>query len=205
MQVLRFPTYLIKIIESFLKDRVFHVSIGNSLSSELKINSGVPQGAVLSRAFSYFIQSIPVRHADLDQHDASFIHWQHSRFSFFSFYVIINNLQKASNELCRCFKRLRFRVNGQKSETLFFTRKRASRHRPQMCVKVDGSDVNWNTTIKYLGILLDPKLSYNAHIGFLITKSNKLIHALYPQINRKLKLSIISNQSQIKALSSSSS
>lgn len=188
MYIHKFPTYLVKIVKSFLADRTFQVSIGNSLSAEHQISSGVPQGAVLSPTlFNLFLSDVPTwsdimmaQFAD----DTAILAASHST------KAIINKLEKASKKLCRYFKNWRIRVNGQKSDALLFTRKRALRHLPRKFIQINQSEINWSTSIKYLGMLLDPKLKYDAHIDFLLAKSNKLLRALYPLINRKSKLSL---------------
>jgi hypothetical protein len=39
---------MVKLINSFLQNRVFHAKIGDALSTEREIEAGVPQGSVLS-------------------------------------------------------------------------------------------------------------------------------------------------------------
>ena len=46
--LLKFPLYIIKIIQSFLFKRSFYVSINNHKSKIFQILAGVPQGSVLS-------------------------------------------------------------------------------------------------------------------------------------------------------------
>lgn len=102
--------------------------------------------------------------------------------------AVIEKLQNAANKLCRYFKPWRVRVNGPKSEAILFTRKRANRHRPRSCVSVAGVDVEWGQVIKYLGLILDPKLTFSRHVDSIIVKTDKMIKCLYPLINRGSKL-----------------
>lgn len=44
--------------------------------------------------------------------------------------------------------------------------------------------------VKYLGLTLDPKLTYKDHILYIINKCNILIRTLYPFINRTSALNI---------------
>lgn len=182
-----FPMFLTKIIQSFLFGRTFQVAIGRTLTTEYDVTAGVPQGAVLSPTlFNIFLSDIPTNfQADLAQFadDTALLATSHST------KAIVRKLQMASNRLCGFFHRWRIRVNGPKSESIIFTRKRAARHRPQSCVQVNGVDVTWGRTLKYLGLQLDPKLTFQSHTEFILEKFNKLIKSLYPLIHRNSKLS----------------
>ncbi|GFU09995.1 RNA-directed DNA polymerase from mobile element jockey [Trichonephila clavipes] len=46
----KFPTYLIKIIHSFLENRTFKVKLNNVLPSQRPILASIPQGSILSPA-----------------------------------------------------------------------------------------------------------------------------------------------------------
>lgn len=188
MVALEFPLYLVKMVESFLSNRRFVVSMGQTNSSEKTVDVGVPQGAVLSPTlFNIFLSDIPRKTSEillaLFADDTAGMATSHST------KAIINKLQRFSDSLCRYFRTWRIRVNALKSEAMIFTRKRAIRHRPQKCVKVNGVDVNWNNSATYLGMKLDPKLTYRNHVESRIIKSDKAFKALYPLINRKSKIS----------------
>lgn len=82
------------------------------------------------------------------------------------------------------------RVNGDKSEALLFTRKRATRHVPVDCVTIAESEVPWGQSLKHLGMYLDPRQTYKPHVEYILEKSQKTIRLLYPLINRRSRLSI---------------
>jgi hypothetical protein len=54
------PLAMVKLINSFLQNRVFHAKIGHALSTERAIEAGVPQGSVLSPTlYAIFTADIP--------------------------------------------------------------------------------------------------------------------------------------------------
>lgn len=182
-----FPLHLVKITQSFLKDRSFEVTVGGSTSSIRAVTAGVPQGAVISPTlFNISNSDIPMDNNTeiaMFADDTALLATSHST------PALINKLQKSSDRLSKFFKRWRIRTSGEKSKATIFTRKRAARHRPRKCLKVANVDVTWNTSLKYLGLILDPKLTYSKHIDSILTKTDKLIKSLYPLINRRSKLS----------------
>ena len=46
-------------------------------------------------------------------------------------------------------------------------------------------DISWENNVKYLLIILDPKLNFNNHIPYLLDKINKGIYIMCPLIGRK--------------------
>lgn len=57
-------------------------------------------------------------------------------------------------------------------------------------IKHNGQRINWQPTIKYLGITVDRRLTWNAHITNRIKEANKRFATLYCVFGRKSKLSL---------------
>lgn len=56
-----FPIYIVKLVKSFLEDRMFSVSINGTLSAPKNIPAGAPQGSVLSPTlYNIFIADMPI-------------------------------------------------------------------------------------------------------------------------------------------------
>jgi len=77
-----------------------------------------------------------------------------------------------------------------KQTLFFFTRKRCQSSLPQRSLHLNGTDIKWLDSIKYLGIHLDPKLTFQQHINCTLDKISKTIRILYPFINRRSELSL---------------
>lgn len=183
-----FPIYLIKIIQSFLLNRSFHVYINESKSTTKLIAAGVPQGSCLSPTlYNLFTADVPIL--------------QNCYFAMFaddtallstSTYPqdIVLNLCLAFESLSNYFHRWKIKVNTSKTQTAFFTNRRKQEFLPQNPLYLDGVEIPWKNNIKYLGVILDKKLKYKDHIDYTILKCQKLIKILYPLINRKSKLNL---------------
>ena len=178
--------YLLKIIDSFLSGRRFRVTIGNSTSNFRDMTVGVPQGSVLSPTFfNVYVSDIPVpREVMLAQFaaDSAYLTASHRTST------IQNRLQSVGDKVVRYFNGLGVRVSGPKSAAMIFTRKLAERHQPTRNLTIDGVEVLWTDTVKYLGMRLDRRLTFANHVQGLIERSEKAIRSLYPLINRRSRV-----------------
>lgn len=103
---------------------------------------------------------------------------------------IIANLQSAIEILIKYFTKWKIALNFNKSQAIYFTRKRKSCFIPQNGISVNNAEIEWENNVKYLGLVLDPKLNYRDHVSYIVNKCNVLIRTLYPLINRNSTLSI---------------
>ena len=173
---LSFPIYLTRMIKSFLCNRSFRVRINNFLSTTRKFNYGVPQGAVNS-------PRSPITSMALFADDtALFVSSPKSRF-------IKSNLKKHATTIDNYFNKWKINLNHHKTQALFFTRRRTL-ELPGRNINVFNNQIQWETNVKYLGLYLDKKLTFNKHIEYVIQKAQMGIRILYPLLNRKSELNI---------------
>lgn len=177
------PLYLVKIVQSFITNRTFRVSVKGSFSERHNIPFGVPQGSVLSPTLYNVFTSdvvmvdgvIYVFFAD----DTGFLVTNDDP------KIVTIKLQHAQNELEEYQRRWRIKINPSKSQAIFFTRRRAPHRLPSSMIKVGGMPIPWSKEVTYLGLTLDQKLLFDKHINKSIGKTNGLIKSLYPLINRR--------------------
>ena len=100
----------------------------------------------------------------------------------------MDNMQIALNILFGYFVKWKIKINAEKSQAIFFTRKRSSRNLPNSNLSINDTDIPWSNNVRYLGVFLDRTLTFNAHIVHIITKFNLAIKMLYTLINRKSEL-----------------
>lgn len=183
-----FPKYLTSIISSFLSDRSFRVRVGNDLSDPLPIKFGVPHGAVLSPVlYNIFTADIPVppncRLATFADDTVVMTSSKfHKRIRF--------RLEIAAKKLFRYFHKWKIMLNDEKTEAIFFTR-RKFKQKPNSRdrIKIGSNLLPWKNCIKYLGCHLDPRLTLKEHISKSIAKSIYSLKCLYPLIHRRSTLS----------------
>lgn len=181
------PTYLTKIVMSYLTNRSFKVKINDSFSKLFSIPAGVPQGAVLSPTlYNIFMYDLPhPRECSLYMYaDDSAIMAQSLNPN-----IILRNLESGIKDLKQYFDKWKIKLNIQKSQAAFFTRRRKSCFLPNRQISVEGLNIPWENTLKYLGIILDKNVTFSPHINYLIQKCSNNIRILYPFINRKSRLS----------------
>lgn len=183
----KYPLYLIKNVASFLSERSFNVKIKSSLSDTKHIFWGVPQGAIMSPDLYNIYVSDPPKPPDCTTAfyaDDTAIASSHIRFS-----PINNNLITASVQFLHYFTKWKILINTNKTTLLYIT-KRRTREIPDQSFIMDNTSIEWESKAKYLGVVLDKKLTLQPHIDYTMDKTQKCIRALYSLLNRKSSLSI---------------
>ena len=161
MHNLNFPIYLTKFVQSFLKNRTFKVRINSSFSDAKTIPAGVPQGAVLSPVlFNIFMADIPVNH---NCTSAQFADDVSILFTCKRTASVKKELQQAVKSFAKYVKLWKLKLNPQKSEAIFFTRRRTRKAFPNRKLQVENQDIEWKSSAKYLGFTLDQKLTFKEH------------------------------------------
>jgi hypothetical protein len=71
----------------------------------------------------------------------------------------------------------KMKFNEQKSKMMIITRRRLKIKR-EYKISLNNTLMRQEETIKYLGIIIDKRLNFNAHIDYMTRKRFKLLHAL---------------------------
>lgn len=181
-----YPIYLQKLIKSFLSERNFVVSVDNCHSSTRNILAGLPQGSVLSPTlYSIFTSDFVV----LKNQDAAFYADDSALICNGKVSnAIIKRLQKSLNSAQRFFDKWKIKLNQEKTNAIIFPFNKSPKRIPTIPLVFQGNVINIDDDIKYLGLILDKKLTFGKHVKSICEKAIRCGRALYPLLNRKSTL-----------------
>lgn len=184
----KFPSYLVCLISNYLRNRKFSVNINRSYSDTKQSEAGVPQGSVLGPViFTYFINDIPkfqktklAIYAD----DTAII--AHS----FNAQVATKQSQIHCNQITDFTDTWKIKLNKNKTEHIIFSKK-FTNLKVYEPLKIGETKIKQaDKTVRYLGVVMDKRLSFNPHIKNLINKGHNALRALYPLFNKRSTLSV---------------
>lgn len=174
------PMHIVKIIQSFLKNRYFQIKTENVISSSRPILAGVPQGSCLSPTlYSIYTNDIavtPKTRVSLFADDTMFT--AHDR----NAKRAIIRIQHQINSATTWFSKWRLKINTVKTMAILFN-KRQTKSSPKLTIL--GHQIPWSTSVKYLGVTLDRNLSFRQHMQKTVIKATRTRGMLYPILNRK--------------------
>jgi hypothetical protein len=96
--------------------------------------------------------------------------------------VIIDRLQSALNTVKGYYFTWRIKLHPFKTQAVFFTK---NTH-----LSLDGYSIRWSDPTKYLGLILDKKLTFSPHFEYFSDRVQRLTRILYPLIKRRSNLSL---------------
>lgn len=176
-----YPVYLVKLIQSFLSNRKAFVSYQSGNSPSYQVPAGVPQGSLISpHLFNIFINDIPLPcnselaiYAD-DTAIMCQIPWK--------------NLSKAKKILLKAlssvhqfFSDWKIRLNSSKTDFTILTKSTKMIQRSDSDkIKFNNCEFSWSRVARYLGVILDAKLTFKFHINEALKKAKSLaFNSLY--------------------------
>ena len=175
-------------ILDFLKDRTFQVKVGNSLSSQYTQENGTPQGSVLSPTiFNIMINKATkvinsYKYISLGQFADDTALWTRvknapkigntKKSKIKASKKISKMLEKPTNHLIDELEKNGFKVNVNKTQCIFFFSNLENN------IRLNGEIVKSSTTAKYLGVIIDNKLSFKHHIKLLRDRGIKTLRIL---------------------------
>ena len=170
---------MLKFIENYLKERLIKVKIGNTLSEDRATQAGVPQGGVLSAtcflvAINSIFDSIP-RDVKASLYADDLVIYRTSKNIQTSSRVLQNTIKK----LEEWAKNVGLRFSPTKSEVVHFWRGiKGGSNREYTPLKLYQSEIPHKETARFLGMILDRKLSWLPHIQSLKAEALRSLNIL---------------------------
>ena len=180
----------LKWFEDYLHCRTQFVTYNGYKSNQLNVTCGVPQGSILGPLlFLIYINDLPnaapslfsilyADDTDMFMSSKDFSELQN---------VVNENLASISDWL----QANRLSINVKKTNIMIWTPK--SKSLPNIDIKMDGQSIDVVNEIKFLGVILDDKLSWSKHIQYISNKVSKgigIIKKLRPVLNKSTLINL---------------
>jgi hypothetical protein len=175
---LRLPQYLIKYIIAFLKKRTASVELENILSHPFQLKSGTPQGSPLSPLL-YIIYTA-------DSMNGIPTHTEHGLFADDTALWTSSNrtsqltvrLQESTDAFQSWCNAWKLKLQPTKTEMLHFSPHPRKGYKHPVVIKIEQAMVKPQDATRYLGVILDRKLSWRNHLQEIEPKCAQRIHLL---------------------------
>lgn len=174
------PIELIKIVNSYLTKRKFKVVHDGHESSLRDIVAGVPQGSVLGPLlFLVFINDIPNNE---DNTIALFADDTAVIANSGSHKLLEHKINEHYGMLSSYFHKWKIKINSNKTELLL-----VNHNRKKITLKLTNNNLNIvsQNEAKYLGVIIDSKLSFTKHIAAAVNEAKAAMCMLYELIKNK--------------------
>jgi hypothetical protein len=170
------PDSLYLLMKSYLEDRNYKVKQGDDFSCIYSINAGVPQGSVLAPTlFAVSVNDMPLNDSTLMAMFADDV----SLLSSDSDPIAASRkVQNHLNVIEPWLKLWKIKINEMKSQHVTFTLRRLD------CppIYINNIQLSHTSTVKYLGLHLDRRLTWNTHV----TKTRQTMKTRFFQLKRLL-------------------
>lgn len=177
-----FSPQFIKLIQSFITERVSKVKIKNSFSLPFSPLSGTPQGSVLSPALYLFFSSDLPQPINQKSFLAQFADDTAYWVTAYSTRTASRILQQQINRLENWFKKWRILPNPNKTQLILFRHRHLSRRSTQQIksikIKVWNLRIHLCNTATYLGIIFNKTLNWTSTLRHVITTARKRFNLL---------------------------
>lgn len=163
-------------LNNHLSSRSVKFFFNGGLVANRNLFNGLPQGSVLSPLlFNLYVKDILF----YIQHDCSSLQFADD-FVIFSkgknISEILENLKTSFGNVKRWLSSLGLSLSIKKTQAIIFTRKRNFQMPRNLNVGLD--TIEFSSSVKYLGVILDPKLQWSVHINNLKNKTQVYLNVL---------------------------
>lgn len=182
------PKYLCKLVADFLKERTFSVSINGAVSTRKTISAGLPQGSILSPLLysvytSDFSPPVYMKTAYYADDTALITSSKLTK-------ALLKKMEKGLATCDKYFYKWKIKINPTKTQAIIFPYNKSPKRTPTRQLNFGNETIAINDYVKYLGIILDKKLTFKKLIEETCTKCLKTVRALWSLINKRSSLNL---------------
>ena len=164
-------SYITRWVADFLSDRTQRVVLQGTESSLVGVTSGVPQGSVLGPTlFLIYINDI------VNSVDCSKIRLFADDTLLYKSVSCVSDTKDFQNDLDKLYVwsiKNSMKVNAKKSNVIIFNSKQNAEELREY--SLNGNILERTETVKYLGVYLNHKLSWDAHIDYILSKASSML------------------------------
>lgn len=163
----------LSLIESYLTDRTQRVSLSGTLSDQLPITSGVPQGSVLGPLlFILFINDLPY---NLETDSILFADDTSLMVKAVTTHSLVTECQRHVRDCLTWFRDNSLQVNIAKTQVINFTRAKSEQI---LDLNVCNTELQTVYSTKFLGVFVDCELNWKTHVAYVTTKCSKYLYLI---------------------------
>ncbi len=181
---------LITILQSYLRQRSIKIKVNDTISKDFPVKNGVPQGSILGPLlFTLFINEIELA---LNLEDVHLILYADDLAIYTYDSDINNSIERLNQAMCKLdswSKSVGLFMNYKKTEYMIFHKSKDTSKIPDIQISCNEIIIDRVYEFKYLGILLDPGLTFSKYFDRVESKISLAIgrvNALKRKITTKV-------------------
>ena len=167
----RLSQKIISILKNYLNNRIIKIKVNGTISNSFSVESGVPKGSILGPIlFTLFINELD---SILLTDDVSFLLYADD----LAIYTYNDNVHAAMDRLQNVLTKLDnwstsvgLFMNYSKTKYMIFHKSQDTTHIPNLILKCNNMDIERVHEFKYLGISLDPSLTFMKYLSKVESK-----------------------------------
>ena len=165
-------------IKNFIYGRTFQTRVDNVYSDNFNLDNGVPQGSVLSGTlFALAINDI-VKQLPQGVQNSLYVDDFAIYYSSSSLRHLQRILNKAIKNIHKWTSSVGFRLSTEKTQAIMFYKNSRWKQNQDIDLKLGDTHIQFNDTVRFLGLVFDTHLNWKAHIAYVKSRCNSALNLM---------------------------